>query len=46
VSIFDNQLFVRNLFVGSADASGNGKSVNYYIELELVDGNGWSLDRD
>jgi len=36
VSIFDNQLFVRNLYIGSKDASGNSKSVNYYIELEEV----------
>jgi len=38
ITTFDNQLFVRNLFVThtNVEGSGVGSSINYYIELEEV----------
>jgi len=34
--IFDNALFVRNIWVTNTDNEGNANSCNYYIELEEV----------
>ena len=34
--IFDNTLFVRNIYVTQTDNEGNANPCNYYIELEEV----------
>jgi len=34
--IFDNALFVRNIWVTNTDNAGNSNACNYYIELEEV----------
>jgi len=34
--IFDNSIFVRNIWVTHKEVSGNDNSCNYYIELEEV----------
>jgi len=34
--IFDNALFVRNIWVTHEDTAGSSESANYYIELEEV----------
>jgi len=34
--IFDNSLFVRNIYITNKDVSANANRCNYYIELEEV----------
>jgi len=36
VIIFDHEIFNQDIFIMNTDASGNGNSLNYYIELEQV----------
>jgi len=34
--VFDNDLFVRNIYVTAKDVAGGSRPINYYIELEEV----------
>jgi len=36
VTIFDNAIFVRNIYITYIDAGGSSRPMNYYIELEEV----------
>jgi len=37
IDIFDQEIFNQDIFITCSDVSTNGKSCNYYIELEQMD---------
>jgi len=43
ISIFDNTLFSRNIYVTHKEVTGNADPVNYYIEIEEVPVNAATL---